>query len=227
MSSFLFAGAETATKQLFIRMNGTIGEKLPPKDILKMFFSKFGKIMKITYAKNNSIAFITFFTCDEAKSAIDKMNGQKVICESNGIDLERTLFVDFAREKTTLEQVPKLDYVPIPDPVQKPVLPQKPILDVESANLPLVYLFPDQRPKMMSNQAMALLFELGLSPKEKFQGDATVQIFGNGIQWVIPHPDHPYSTQDCQKAYESGHYYIQLPIKIPRDVLTSKKFWRD
>jgi len=80
---------------------------------------------------------------------------------------------------------------------------------------------------LMSNQAMAFLFELGMTPEEKFEGDTDVQIFGNGIQWVIPHPDHPYATQDCQKAYDSGHYFTQFPIKIPREVLTSKKFWRD
>jgi hypothetical protein len=116
---------------------------------------------------------------------------------------------------------------PRPEPAPRPAPPQKPVLDVESANLPMVYLFPDQRPKMMSNQAMAFLFDLGLSPQTKFQGDTDVQIFGNGIQWVIPHPDHPYATQDCQRAYDSGNYFIQFPIKIPREVLTSKKFWRD
>ena len=235
MSSFLFAGAEAATKQLFVRMNGTIGEKLPPQEILKIFFSKFGKIMKIIYAKNNSIAFITFFTHSEAKTAMEEMNGHEVILESNGVSTVRTLFVDFAREKgtkhgfqkPTLEQLPGIDYVPFPMPMHTPELPQKPILDVASADLPLVYLFPDQRPKMMSNQAMKLLFELGMTPEAKFEGDTDVQIFGNGIQWVIPHPDHPYATQDCQRAYDSGHYFTQFPIKIPKEVLTSKKFWRD
>jgi len=235
MSSFLFAGAEVATKQLFVRFNGQKNQKLPPQEILKLFFRKFGKIMKIIYAKNDTIAFITFFTHSEAKTAMDEMNGHEVISESNGVSTIRTLFVDFAREKgtkkyytqSTIDQLPKLDYVPFPVPMQAPDLPQKPILDVASADLPLVYLFPDQRPKMMSNQAMAFLFELGMTPEEKFEGDTDVQIFGNGIQWVIPHPDHPYATQDCQKAYDSGHYFTQFPIKIPREVLTSKKFWRD
>ena len=30
-----------------------------------------------------------------------------------------------------------------------------------------------------------------------------------------------------QRAYDSGHYFTQYPVKIPREVLTSKKFWRD
>jgi hypothetical protein len=119
---------------------------------------------------------------------------------------------------------PRPAYVEAPRP---PPPPQKPVLDVASANLPMVYNFPDQRPKMMSNQAMAFLLDLGLSPQTKFQGDTDVQIFGNGIQWFIPHPDHPSATQDCQRAYDSGHFFIQFPVRIPRGVLTSKKFWRD
>jgi len=74
---------------------------------------------------------------------------------------------------------------------------------------------------------MAFLFDLGSPPQIKFQGDTDVQIFGNGIQWFIPHPDHPSATQDCQRAYDSGHYFIQFPVRIPREVLTSKKFWRN
>jgi hypothetical protein len=118
-------------------------------------------------------------------------------------------------------EAPRSEPALIPDP------PQKPILDVASANLPMVYISVSQRAKIMSKPAMAFLFDLGLSPQTKFQGDTDVQIFGNGIQWVIPHPDHPYATQDCQRAYDSGNYFTQFPVKIPREVLTSKKFWRD
>ena len=138
--------------------------------------------------------------------------------------------MDFAREKPKeyprqFVAAPRMVAEEAPRPVE--VKPSLPVLDVESADLPLVYLFPEQRPKMMSNQAMGLLFNLGLSPQPKYQGDTNVQIFGNGIHWVIPHPAHPYATQDCQRAYDSGHYFTQFPIKIPREVLTSKKFWRD
>lgn len=112
--------------------------------------------------------------------------------------------------------------------MQTPAPLQKPILDVESADLPLVYLFRDQRPKMMSNQAMELLFELCLSPESKFQGDTPVQIFGNGIQWVIPHPDHPYATQDCKRAYDFRTLFYTISNKnSKKKFLTSKKFWRD
>lgn len=101
-------------------MNVAIGEKLPPQEILKIYFSKFGKIIEIIYAENNSIAFITFFTHSEAKTAKDEMNGNQVICESDGENLVRTLFVDFAREKgtkkyytkATVDQATGLDYEP-------------------------------------------------------------------------------------------------------------------
>jgi hypothetical protein len=254
MSSFVNGGAarasatETTSKQLFVRMNGPVGQQLPPLQVLRVFFQKFGRVVKITSAKNGTIAFVTFATPEQAKAAKNAMNDQEVVDESNGVSLVRTLFVDFAFERGTKpvhEQAPRPvprqapveaprptprpAYVeaPRPEPAPRPAPPQKPVLDVESANLPMVYLFSDQRPKMMSNQAMAFLFDLGLSPQPKFQGDTDVQIFGNGIQWVIPHPDHPYATQDCQRAYDSGHFFTQFPVKIPRDVLKSKKFWRD
>jgi hypothetical protein len=236
MSSFVTGGAarssapetETTPKQLFVRMRAT-GQKLPPKQVLQVFFQSFGgRVVKILLAKEDTIAFVTFLTADEAKAALDAMNGHEVVDESNGVNLAHTLFVDFAWEKGTKPahvQAPRP--APRPEPAPRPPPPQKPVLDVASANLPMVYLFSDQIPKMMSNQAMGLLFDLGLSPQTKFQGDTDVQIFGNGIQWVIPHPDHPYATQDCQRAYDSGNYFTQFPVKIPREVLTSKKFWRD
>jgi hypothetical protein len=250
MSSFVNGGAarasapetETAPNQLFVRMNGPIGLQLPPLQVLRTFFNRHGKVVKITSAKNGTIAFVTFLTAEEAKAALDGMNDHEVVVESNGVSLSRTLFVDFALERGTKPvhvQAPRQAPRPAPRPAHvealrpayveapRPAPPQKPVLDVASANLPMVYLFPDQRPKMMSNQAIAFLFDLGLSPQTKFQGDTDVQIFGNGIQWVIPHPDHPYATQDCQRAYDSGNYFTQFPVKIPRDVLTSKKFWRD
>ena len=168
MSSFVTGGAasasapetetETTPKQLFVRMNGPSGQKLPPLQVLRVFFQKFGRVVKITPAKEGTIAFVTFLTSKEAQTAKNAMNDHEVVDESNGVNLVRTLFVDFAWEKGTR---------------------------------------PD------------------------------VQIFGNGIKWVIPHPDHPYATQDCERAYDSGNYFTQFPVKIPRDVLTSKKFWRD
>lgn len=255
MSSFVTGGAAcaltpetTPPKQLFVRMNGPSGKNLPPLQVLRVFFQKFGRVVKIISVKDGTIAFVTFATPDEAKSAKDAMNDHDAVAESNEANLMRSLFVDFAWERGTKpahvqaqrpvqrpahveapRPAPRPAFVeaPRPEPAPRPAPPQKPVLDVASADLPMVYLFPVQRPKMMSNQAMAFLFDLGLSPQTKFQGDTPVQIFGNGIQWVIPHPDHPYATQDCQRAYESGHYFIEFPVKIPREVLTSKKFWRD
>ena len=225
MSSFVTGSAAcaltpetTPQKQLFVRMNGPSGQTLPPLQVLRVFFNKFGRVVKIISVKDGTIAFVTFATPGEAQAAKDAMNDHDAVADSNEANLARTLFVDFALERGTK---------PVHVQAPRPAPPQKPVLDVASADLPMVYFFPDQRPKMMSNQAMAFLFDLGLSPQTKFQGDTPVQIFGNGIQWVIPHPDHPYATQDCQRAYESGHYFTEFPVKIPREVLTSKKFWRD
>ena len=252
MSSFVNGGAARASapetkptpaKQLFVRINGPACHQLPPLQVLQSSFNSHGRVVKITSAKNGSIAFVTFTTPEDAKAALDAMNNHEVVVESNGARLVRTLFVDFALEKGTKpvhvqapRQAPRPAYVeaprpayveaPRPEPAPRPAPPQKPVLDVASANLPMVYLFPDQRPKMMSNQAMALLFDHGMSPQTKFQGDTPVQLF-NGIQWVIPHPEHPYATQDCQIAYDSGNYFEKITVYIPREVLTSKKFWRD
>ena len=207
MSFYIKGGAASAhksklTNQLFIRVNGAQSEKLllPPLQVLRGFFNEHGKVVKIISVKEGTIAFVTFESPTEALAAKEAMNGREIVINKNGENKVCSIFVDFTREK------PK---------------------EFPRQFISIVYLFPDQRPKMMSNQAMALLFDLGLSPKSKFQGDTNVQIFGNGIHWVIPHPDHPYATQDCQRAYESGHYFTQFPIKIPREVLTSKKFWRD
>jgi hypothetical protein len=227
------------TNQLFVRVNGAQSEKilLPPMQFLRGLFNEHGKIVKMISVKEGTIAFVTFASPLEALAAKEAMNGHEIDFNSNGANLVRSLFVDFAREKTVaaprpVVSAPRLFAEEAPIPVEEAprpveVKPSLPILDCLSADLPMVYLFPDQRPKMMSNQAMGLLFDLGLSPKLKYQGDTDVQIFGNGIQWVIPHPDHPYATQDCERAYDSGTYFTQFPVKIPRDVLTSKKFWRD
>jgi len=237
MSFYIKGGAASAhssklTNQLFVRINGAQSEKLslPPSQVLRGFFDEHGKVVKIIFAKEGTIAFITFASPSEALAAKEAMNNYEIIINSKGANKVCSLFVDFVREKTKeiprqIVAVPRMVAEEAPKPVE--IKPSLPILDVESADLPLVYIFGDQRPKMMSNQAMALLFNLGLSPKPKFQGDSEVQIFGNGIQWVIPHPDHPYATQDCQSAYDSGNYFTQFPIKIPREVLASKKFWRD
>ena len=237
MSFYIKGGAASAhksklTNQLFIRVNGAQSEKLllPPLQVLRGFFNEHGKVVKIISVKEGTIAFVTFESPTEALAAKEAMNGREIVINKNGENKVCSIFVDFAREKPKefprqFISAPRMVVDEVPRPVE--IMPSIPVLDVESADLPIVYLFPDQRPKMMSNQAMALLFDLGLSPKSKFQGDTNVQIFGNGIHWVIPHPDHPYATQDCQRAYESGHYFTQFPIKIPREVLTSKKFWRD
>jgi hypothetical protein len=237
MSFYTKGGAASAhkskpTNQLFVRINGAQSEKLslPSLSVLRGLFNEYGKVVKIISVKEGMIAFVTFESPTEALAAKDAMNDHEFVDNSKGENIVLSLFVDFAREKC--KEIPRQFVaapIPVVEEVPRPieVKPSLPVLDFESADLPLVYIFGDQRPKMMSNQAMGFLFNLGLSPKPKFQGDVEVQIFGNGIQWVIPHPDHPYATQDCQRAYESGHYFTQFPIKIPRDVLSSKKFWRD
>jgi hypothetical protein len=236
MSFYSKESAESANKsttnQLFVRVNRIQNERLllPSLPVLRGLFNEHGKVVKIISVKEGLIAFVTFESPEEALTAKNALNGHEIVLHNNGANLVRSLFVDFAREKC--KEIPRKFVAPpsmvtheVPRPIE--VKPSLPMLDVESADLPMVYLFPDQRPKMMSNQAMVLLFDLGLSPKPKYRGDTPVQIFGNGIQWVIPHPDHPYATQDCQRAYDSGNYFTQFPIKIPREVLTSKKFWRD
>ena len=237
MSFYTKGGAASAhkskiTNQLFVRVNGSQSEKLllPPLQVLRGFFNEHGKVMKIISVKEGIIAFVTFESPTEALAAKEAMNGREIVINKNGANKVCSLFVDFAREKTKelprqIVAAPRIVAEEAPRPVE--VIPSLPVLDIESADLPIVYLFPEQRPKMMSNQAMGLLFNLGLSPQPKYQGDTNVQIFGNGIHWVIPHPDHSYATQDCQRAYDSGHYFTQFPIKIPKEVLTSKKFWRD
>ena len=237
MSFYIKGGAASShssklTNQLFVRVNGAQSEKLllPPLQVLRGFFDEHEKVVKIIYVKEGTIAFVTFESSTKALAAKEAMNGHEIVINKNGANKVCSLFVDFAREKTKelprqIVAAPRIVAEEAPRPVE--VIPSLPVLDIESADLPIVYLFPEQRPKMMSNQAMGLLFNLGLSPQPKYQGDTNVQIFGNGIHWVIPHPDHSYATQDCQRAYDSGHYFTQFPIKIPKEVLTSKKFWRD
>ncbi len=132
MSSFVTGGAARASKpeteapkQLFVRMNGPTGQQLPPLQVLRTFFNRFGRVVKITPAKNGTIAFVTFLTAKEAKAAFDAMNGSEVIDESNGASLVRTLFVDFAVErgsKPVHVQRPRAAPVqaPIPAPVEAP-----------------------------------------------------------------------------------------------------------
>ncbi len=225
MSSFVtgcseYASApetETNPKKLFVCENGPVHRKLPSLKLLERFFSRFGRVVKITSANNGKIAFVTFASSSEARVAMDAMDSRKVVAEFNGARFMTNLFVDYALENCTKKSAPR------PEPVET----QKLVLDIESVDLPIVYNCPEQIPKMMSNEAMAFLFDLGFSPQTKFQGDTNVQIFGNGIQWVIPHPDHPSATQECQREYDSGAYLTQFPVQIPREVFTSKKFWRD
>jgi hypothetical protein len=139
MSSFVTGGAarasapETETKinpkQLFVRMNGPFGQQLPPLPVLRIFFNHHGKVVKITSAKDGTIAFVTFLTAEEAKAALDAMNDHEVVDESNGVNLSRTLFVDFALERGTKpvhvqapRQAPRPAHVeaPRPPPVEAP-----------------------------------------------------------------------------------------------------------
>jgi hypothetical protein len=249
---------EEAPKKLFLR-SCIEGIQLPHNQVLSIYLSKFGKVVKIIDGnKGRTFAFVTFLTAEQAKAAFDAINGSKGGDASTGVNLGRTLFVDFAVEEgakpvhvkapkpdparvSSPLETPKLAPSPGPAPLetpkpapaprpalaQIPSLPQVAVLDVASANLPMVYISVSQRAKIMSKPAMAFLFFLGLSPQTKFQGDIPVQMFGNGDEWVIPHPEHPTATQDCQKAYDSGKYSKKITVNIPKEVLTSKKFWRD
>jgi hypothetical protein len=78
--------------------------------------------VKITPAKNGTIAFVIFQTPEEAKAALDAMNGSEVVDESNGASLVRTLFVDFA-----LERGSKPVHVQRPRPAPRPVTEQAPV----------------------------------------------------------------------------------------------------
>ena len=189
---------------------------------------------------------MTFLTAEQAKAAFDAINGSKGGDASNGVNLGRTLFVDFAVEegaKPVHVKAPKLAPAPGPSPLETPKpapapgpipletpkldLSQKSFLNIEKSNIPMVYIFQGQKSRIMSKPALGVLFDLGSSPETKFQGDIPVQMFGNEGEWVIPHPEHPTATQDCQKAYDSGKYSRVIMVNIPREVLTSKKFWID
>ena len=273
-------------KRLFVRPKGSSG-KLPSLQVLQAFFSKFGRVVRITYGnKDGTFAFVTFMTAEQAKAAYDSIHGSEVVDASKGVNLGRNLFVDFAEErgaKPVHVKAPKLAPAPGPSPLEtpkpapaprpahlespKPALVEdpkptpveaprpssaprpahleapkpaqeeapkpaqeeasKPVLIVESVALLMVYISQRQIPQKMSKSALALLFKLGSSPETKFQGDIPVQMFGNEDEWVIPHPDHPTATQDCQKAYDSKKYSKKITVNIPKGVLESKKFWRD
>jgi len=250
-----------APKKLFIRSKGVSRQKLAPLQVLQTFFSKYGIVVKITYGnKDCTIAFVSFLTAEQAKAAFDAINGSKEGDASNGVNLGRTLFVDFAVEEGAKpvhvkahKPAPALRPAPLespksahasrpahletskPAPSPRPIpletpkldLSQKSFLNIEKTNIPMVYIFQGQKSRIMSKPALGVLFDLGSSPETKFQGDIPVQMFGNEDVWVIPHPEHPTSTQDCQKAYDSGKYSKKITVNIPREVLTSKKFWID
>lgn len=236
-----------APKKLFIRSKGVSRQKLAPLQVLQTFFSKYGIVVKITYGnKDCTIAFVSFLTAEQAKAAFDAINGSKEGDASNGVNLGRTLFVDFAVEEGAKPvhvkahkpapasrpahlETSKPAPSPRPIPLETPKLDlsQKPVLNVEKTNILMVYILPGQKSRIMSKPALGVLFDLGSSPETKFQGDIPVQMFGNEDEWVIPHPEHPTSTQDCQKAYDSGKYSKKITVNIPREVLTSKKFWID
>jgi hypothetical protein len=120
---------------------------------------------------------------------------------------------------------PRPAHLEAPKPAQEEA--SKPVLIVESVALQMVYIYQRQNPKIMSKPALTLLFDLRSSPKTKFQGNIPVQMFGNKDEWVIPHPNHPTATQNCQKAFKSGIYTEKLTVNIPEGVLESKNFWRD
>jgi hypothetical protein len=166
MSFYSKESAESAhkskiTNQLFVRVNGRQIEKLllPSLPVLRGLFNEHGKVVKIISVKEGLISFVTFESPAEALTAKNALNGHEFVDNSKGANLVQSLFVDFAREKC--KEIPRKFVAPpsmvtheVPRPIEvKPLLP---VLDVESANLPMVYLFPDQRPKIKSSNGIII-----------------------------------------------------------------------
>jgi hypothetical protein len=255
MSSFVTGGAarasapetetetETVPKQLFVRMNGPIGQQLPPLPVLRVFFQKFGRVVKITPAKNGTIAFVTFATPEQAKAAKNAMNDHEVVDESNGANLVRTLFVDFAFERGT-KPVHVQAPIPAPRPVLRPVHVEAP-RPAPSPATPVPVFDPSilsccndsflmdgscKSMKWLGPKTCLALFNIGRNPKPKvmYQKMQTLSLFSDGspIVWYIPHPRHPYALTECLEGLDSGRFTHMTSVEIPSDVLEIPNCWR-
>jgi len=252
MSSFVTGGAARASepeteapKQLFVRMNGPAGQQLPPLQVLRQFFSRFGRVVKITPAKNGTIAFVTFQTPEEAKAALDAMNGSEVVDESNGASLVRTLFVDFAVERGSkpvqvkatrpapaprpaLVEAPRPPPAPRPAPVEAPreILPRfdpSSLSHIHDSILPGVM-------KWLGPETCMQLLNTGRNPapRVQYQNMSYLQLFSDGspLVWYIPHPNHPYAQTECLEGLDSGRFTHMTSVQIPSEVLNMPNCWR-
>jgi hypothetical protein len=248
MSSFVTGGAacasesETETKapkQLFVRMNGPVGQLLPHLQVLRTFFNRFGRVVKITHAKNGTIAFVTFQTPEEAKAALDAMNGSEVVDESNGVSLVRTLFVDFALERGTKPDhvkasapipVPMQSPAPRPDLVQAPVLPKFDPSILDDCSDSIFVRSDPAYMKWLGPKTCMTLLNIGRNPKPLvvYQNMSSLTLFSDGspILWYIPHPNHPSAFNECLDGMKSGKFKYMTSVQIPTEVLKMSKCWR-
>jgi hypothetical protein len=242
---------ETTLKQLFVRMNGPIGQQLPTLQVLWSFFSRFGRVVKITPAKNGTIAFVTFSTPVEAQTAKNAMNDHEVVDESNGANLVRTLFVDFAFERGT-KPVHVQAPIPAPRPVLRPIhveaprpVPEQAPRPAPSPATPVPVFDPSilscyndsflmdgscKSMKWLGPKTCLALFNIGRNPKPKvmYQKMQTLSLFSDGspIVWYIPHPRHPYALTECLEGLDSGRFTHMTSVEIPSDVLEIPNCWR-
>ena len=259
MSSFVTGGAarapetKTSSNQLFVRMNGPIDCQLPPLQVLRTSFNRHGRVVKITPAKNGTLAFVTFATPEEAKAALDAMNDHEVVVESNGVSLARTLFVDFALERGTKPaHVQAQRQAPRPAPVEAqrpaPVEAQRPAPVEAQRPSPRPPPSPVFNPSILSGYSDSIfmggspnsmkwlgpktclaLFNIGRNPQPKvmYQEMQTLPLFSNGspLIWYIPHPKHPYALTECLEGLNSGRFTHMSSVEIPSEVLEMPNCW--
>jgi hypothetical protein len=246
MSSFVTRGAarasepetETETpKQLFVRMNGPAGQQLPPLQVLRTFFNRFGRVVKISPAKNGTLAFVTFQTPEEAKAALDAMNGSEVVDDSNGANLVRTLFVDFALERGSKpvhvqapRQAPRPAPVEAPRPALRPA--PSPVFNraiLSDCNDSILLDGSPEFMKWLGPKTCLSLFNIGRDPQPKvmYQKMQTLPLFSDGshLVWYIPHPNHPHAITECLEGLDSGRFTHMSSVEIPSQVLEMPNCW--
>ena len=227
MSSFVTGGAARASapkptpKQLFVRMNGPAGQQLPPLQVLRTFFNPHGEVVKITSAKNGTLAFVTFATPEEAKAALDAMNNHEVVVESNGARLVRTLFVDFACERGSKpayvqapRQAPRQAHVEAPRPA--PVEAPRPAPVEAPRPAPRPAPSPDTLVPVFDRSILSgcndSIFGDGSRESMKWLGPkACLSLFNIGRN---PHPKVMYQDMQCLPFFSNGSqlmWYIPHP----------------
>lgn len=248
MDSFVTRGAACASspetkapKQLFVRMNGPAGLELPSLQVLRVFFRKFGRVVKITDAKDRKIAFVTFSTSEEAQAAKNAMNDHEVVDESNGVNLVRTLFVDFAMErgvKPVHVQAPRQAPVQAPRPEPAPIPPPSPatlapVFDpsiLSDCNDSFFIDGSSEFMKWLGPKTCLALFNIGKNPQPKviYKKMQCLTLFSSGspIMWYIPHPNHPSALTECLEGLDSGKFTHMTNVELPSEVLKMPNCWR-